>query len=52
MSLKYGTPVRRFAPSSAYMPPFMRVNPVVDWTYGMVTPRPFFFFITLQPRVE
>ena len=26
----------RFAPSSHYMPPFMRVNPVLDWTYGHV----------------
>jgi len=25
-----------FAPSSHYMPPFMRVNPVLEWTYGHV----------------
>ena len=25
-----------FAPSSHYMPPFMRVNPVLEWTYGQV----------------
>ena len=25
-----------FAPSSSYMPPFMRVNPVLTWTYGQV----------------
>lgn len=25
-----------FAPSSAWMPPFMRVNPIIDWTYGQV----------------
>jgi FAD synthetase len=25
-----------FAPSSHYMPPFMRVNPVLDWSYGHV----------------
>jgi FAD synthetase len=26
----------RFAPSSHYMPPFMRVNPVLEWTYGHI----------------
>jgi FAD synthetase len=26
----------RFAPSSSYMSPFMRVNPIIDWTYGHV----------------
>lgn len=26
----------QFAPSSHYMPPFMRINPVLDWTYGHV----------------
>jgi len=26
----------QFAPSSHYMPPFMRVNPVLKWTYGHV----------------
>lgn len=25
-----------FAPSSHFMPPFMRVNPVLEWTYGHV----------------
>ena len=25
-----------FAPSSHYMPPFMRVNPILEWTYGHV----------------
>mmetsp|Transcript_9341 Transcript_9341/g.27210 ORF Transcript_9341/g.27210 Transcript_9341/m.27210 type:complete len:653 (+) Transcript_9341:73-2031(+) len=25
-----------FAPSSAWMPPFMRVNPVLSWDYGLV----------------
>lgn len=25
-----------FAPSSHYMPPFMRVNPIFEWTYGQV----------------
>ena len=24
----------KFSPSSQWMPPFMRVNPVMDWTYG------------------
>jgi FAD synthetase len=26
----------RFAPSSHWMPPFMRVNPVLEWSYGHV----------------
>merc|ERR1712151_866203 len=26
----------KFAPSSSWMPPFMRVNPIIDWTYGQV----------------
>ncbi|CAJ1953288.1 unnamed protein product [Cylindrotheca closterium] len=26
----------RFAPSSHWMPPFMRVNPVLEWTYGHI----------------
>ncbi|GMI33392.1 hypothetical protein TeGR_g8460 [Tetraparma gracilis] len=26
----------RFEPSSDWMPPFMRVNPVLDWSYGHV----------------
>jgi len=26
----------KFAPSSEWMPPFMRVNPIIDWTYGQV----------------
>lgn len=25
-----------FAPSSHYMPPFMRVNPIIKWSYGTV----------------
>ncbi|KAL7539266.1 hypothetical protein ACHAXR_009133 [Thalassiosira sp. AJA248-18] len=25
-----------YAPSSHYMPPFLRVNPILDWTYGHV----------------
>lgn len=25
-----------FAPSSTWMPPFMRVNPILDWNYGHV----------------
>jgi len=25
-----------YAPSSHYMPPFLRVNPILDWTYGNV----------------
>ena len=25
-----------FSPSSDWMPPFMRVNPVIDWNYGQV----------------
>ena len=25
-----------FAPSSSYMPPFMRVNPILNWSYGHV----------------
>ncbi|GMI60049.1 hypothetical protein ScalyP_jg1225 [Parmales sp. scaly parma] len=25
-----------FSPSSDYMPPFMRVNPIIDWDYGLV----------------
>lgn len=25
-----------FSPSSHYMPPFMRVNPILEWTYGQV----------------
>lgn len=25
-----------FSPSSTYMPPFMRVNPILDWQYGHV----------------
>lgn len=25
-----------FSPSSSYMPPFLRVNPILDWSYGMV----------------
>lgn len=26
----------RFEPSSPWMPAFMRVNPILDWTYGEV----------------
>lgn len=26
----------RFSPSSHWMPPFMRVNPILDWDYGQV----------------
>eukprot|EP00566_Odontella_aurita_P009011 CAMPEP_0113531206 /NCGR_PEP_ID=MMETSP0015_2-20120614/3370_1 /TAXON_ID=2838 /ORGANISM="Odontella" /LENGTH=812 /DNA_ID=CAMNT_0000430021 /DNA_START=39 /DNA_END=2477 /DNA_ORIENTATION=- /assembly_acc=CAM_ASM_000160 len=26
----------KFAPSSHYMPPFMRVNPILEWSYGHV----------------
>jgi len=26
----------RFCPSSDWMPPFMRVNPVLEWNYGLV----------------
>lgn len=26
----------QFSPSSHYMPPFMRVNPILSWTYGHV----------------
>ena len=25
-----------FAPSSSYMPPFLRCNPIIDWDYGDV----------------
>jgi molybdenum cofactor synthesis domain-containing protein len=25
-----------FAPSSSYMPPFMRINPILDWNFGHV----------------
>ena len=25
-----------FAPSSSYMPPFMRVNPILEWSYGQI----------------
>jgi FAD synthetase len=25
-----------FSPSSSWMPPFMRVNPILNWTYGQV----------------
>eukprot|EP00560_Eucampia_antarctica_P005377 CAMPEP_0197836216 /NCGR_PEP_ID=MMETSP1437-20131217/28273_1 /TAXON_ID=49252 ORGANISM="Eucampia antarctica, Strain CCMP1452" /NCGR_SAMPLE_ID=MMETSP1437 /ASSEMBLY_ACC=CAM_ASM_001096 /LENGTH=723 /DNA_ID=CAMNT_0043442225 /DNA_START=216 /DNA_END=2387 /DNA_ORIENTATION=+ len=26
----------QYAPSSSYMPPFMRINPIIDFTYGHV----------------
>lgn len=25
-----------YAPSSSYLPPFMRVNPILAWSYGAV----------------
>jgi hypothetical protein len=52
VSHERGTPVRRFAPSSAYMPPFMRVNPVVDWTYGMVNPEDSFSYMLLDNEMK
>jgi FAD synthetase len=31
-----GGGLQAFTPSSAWMPPFMRVNPILAWTYGEV----------------